>query len=313
MARVMIVQASGRRKGFTATLMREVVDEFGGMDGIEPDVHHLHDYRFGPCNSCFYCIRNVGAGCILDDDWGRKGEGPLYTAFMAANALLIVDPVHTWGVSAASRVFVERIYPTFWVGRPHGMPFASISCASNQGFQYRAMVDFCKISAAKSFRYVGGLPVHVAYFDEAKRAARSLGRKLAEAALVDERSGRKKPTDEEIFQMYRDTPWSLLDGYLQNLTNNTFDYDTAVPVVAREQGRFTKPGATGLLDSTCDELKIALDAYHAGDRETAASACARAAKFWTNATFKEICEEEVVGAKIPAAYRPLDELDGEGD
>ena len=65
------------------------------------------------------------------------------------------------------------------------MPFASISCASNQGFQYRAMEDFCKISAAKSFRYVGGLPVHVAYFDEAKRAARSLGRKLAEAALVE--------------------------------------------------------------------------------------------------------------------------------
>lgn len=310
MAILMIVQGSGRRHGFTAGLMREVVDELATVDGIEPEVYHLHDYRFGPCTSCFHCIRNVGDGCILDDDWGRRGEGELYRAFMRANGLLIVDPVHTWGPSSAGHLFIERIYPTFWVGRPYGLPFASISCASNQGFQYHAMEEYCRMAAAKGFRYIGGLPVHVAYYDEGKRRAGTLGRELAEAALDDERFGRKKLTDEEIFRMYRDTPWSLLDGYLQNITDNTFAYDTSIPATAHARGVFTNPEAAPLLDRTCEHLKTALDRYHAGDREGAASACALVAKFWTNATYTQFLEKDVVKAHIPAAYRPLEEAGG---
>ena len=101
MAHLMVVQGSGRRKGFTATLMKRVVERLEKIDDLEVEIFHLHDYRYGPCTSCFYCIRNVGSGCNLDDDWGKKGDGVLYKAFMRTNGLLMVDPVHGWGVSAA--------------------------------------------------------------------------------------------------------------------------------------------------------------------------------------------------------------------
>ena len=307
MAYLMVTQASGRKKGYTATLMNTVVDSLSQVDGIEVEVFHLHDYKFGPCKSCFSCIRNVGSGCVLKDDWGQSGEGILYQAFLRANGLLMFDPVHGWGMSAMSRVFLERVYPTFWIGTPYGMPFGSVSCASNQGFQFKAVQEFCKKAAGNGFQYLGGLPVHTAYFEKALAQAVELGMKVADAALADEDNGRSKLTDNEIFDMYRETPWSLLDGYLENLTNGSFTYEGSVPETALREGTFTKSDAHELLVHTCNHLEAALKLHRDGNRRDAAKECALAAKFWTNATFKQFASS-IVNADIPAAYRPLDEL-----
>jgi len=308
MANLMVVQCSGRRKGYTATLMETVTGHLEQKyDGLDIDVYHLHDYRFGPCTSCFACIMKVGGGCVLDDDWGRKGEGVLYQAFKRANGLLVVDPVHSWGVTAMGRTFFERIYPTFWEGVPYGLPFASISCASNQGFQFRATEEYCKLSASHAFRYIGGLPVHAAYYEEAKEDAKRLGEKLAEAAIADARNGRKKLTDKEVFHMYNGTPWDIVHGYLQNLTNNTFRYEDSIPVHALEKELVDRPEARELIEQVCVHLKRALDSYHANDRGAAADELALAAKFWTHGTFKQYCENITVKIDIPKTYRPLDE------
>lgn len=308
MARIMVVQGSGRKHGYTASLMQEIVRNLSEVPGIETEIFHLHDYTFGPCRSCFHCIRDVGGGCILDDDWGKKGEGELYQGFKRANALLMVDPVHGWGLSAVSRLFMERVYPTFWEGIPYGLPFASVSCASNQGFQTRAEEEFCKLSAAMSFRYIGGLPVHIAYLKDALPKAFELARRLADAALEDERNGRHKLTDEEIFLMYMDQPWDIVNGYIDNVTNGSFRYDDSVPAKALRDGAFTNPEALPLLEKTCEHLRAALGHYDAGDRRACAVELSRVAKFWTNATFKQFLERDVVHARIPKAYRPLDEL-----
>ncbi len=308
MARIMVVQGSGRKHGYTATLMQKIVDDLAEIPGIETEIFHLHNYTFGPCRSCFHCIRNVGEGCILDDDWGRKGEGSLYKGFKRANGLLIVDPVHGWGCSAVSRLFIERVYPTFWEGVPYGLPFASVSCASNQGFQTRAEEELCKLSAAHGFRYIGGVPVHTSYMSEALPKALELAHRLAEAALDDERNGRHKLTDEEIFLLYMDKPWDIVDGYLENVTNGSFRYDDSVPAKALREGVFTNPEALPLLEKVCGHLKTALERYDAGDRRECAIELSRVAKFWTNATFRQFLEKDVVRARIPKAYRPLDEL-----
>lgn len=308
MATLMVMQLSGRRKGYTATLMRTVVDHVGARyDDLDIDVHHAHDYTFGPCKSCFSCIKNVGGGCVIDDDWGRKGQGPLYRAFKRANGLMVFDPVHSWGVSAAGRTFFERIYPTFWEGTPYGLPFASISCASNQGFQYRATEEYCKLAASHAFRWIGGLPVHAAYYDEAKAAACALGEKIADAAIIDATEGRKKLTDEEIFLHYSGTPWDIIHGYLQNLTNNTFRYDDAVPVRALRSGKVDRPEAKELMEKVCAHLKTALELFHAGKRIEAARECALMAKFWTHGSYKQYCEGITVSTEIPKTYRPLEE------
>ncbi len=309
MATLLVLQCSGRRKGYTAGLKNAVVEHLSERyEDLTIESHHLHSFKFGPCTSCFSCIKNVGGGCVLDDDWGRKGEGELYKAFKRANGLLIVDPVHSWGVTAIARTFFERIYPTFWEGTPYGLPFASISCASNQGFMYRATEEFCKLSASHAFKWIGGLPVHAAYYEAAKEDAKLLGEKIAEAALADAAEGRKKLSDEEIFTHYNGTPWDIIDGYLQNLTNNTFDYEQAVPVLALRSGTVDRHEAKELLEQVCEHLKKALDLYHGGDRDACALELAKTAKFWTHGSYKQYCEGITVTIEIPETYRPLDEL-----
>ena len=309
MARLLVTQASGRKGGYTASIMKEVVARLEQVEGLEVETLHLHSYRFGPCNSCFHCIRNVGAGCVLDDDWGRKGDGELYRAFKRANGWLAVDPVHGWGMSAMTRVFFERTYPTFWEGVPYGMPFASIACASNQGFQLQAIREHCKKACGSGFRWIGGLPVHLAYMDKARPKAIALALRLAEAAIADERDGRGKLTDDELFAMYTGTPWDIVYGYLENITDGSFDYETSVPATALREGTFDVPEGRELLLRVCEHLKPALELYRDGKMTEAGRELALVAKFWTNATFKQFVEGKVVNAPIPKAYRPLDELD----
>ena len=307
MARLMVVQCSGRRKGYTATLMNAAVDSLKDVDDIVVEVFHLHDYTIGPCTSCFSCIRKVGSGCILKDDWGRKGEGVLYQAFKRTNGLLMVDPVHGWGISVAAHAFMERIYPTFWEGVPYGLPFASVSCASNQGFQYRATQDFCKAAAGMGCRYIGGLPVHVVNYTKALEDVRTLARNLAEAAIEDERDGRTKPTDESIFLNFNGAIFDLVEEYLRNLTNSTFSYEESIPVMAVKEGLITNPEALPLIEKVCEHLKKSLEYYHGGNREDAARELALTAKFWTNGTYLQCCQNLTVDAKIPETYRPLDD------
>ena len=149
--------------------------------------------------------------------------------------------------------------------------------------------------------------MHTAYYEEAKETARELGEKLADAALKDEQNGRKKLTDEETFLMYNGTPWDIIDGYLQNLTNNTFRYEDAIPVKALAAGLVDRPEAKELMEKVCEHLKPALELYHAGKREDAARELAQTAKFWTHATYKQYCEGITVKFDIPETYRPLDE------
>lgn len=307
MAHLMIVQCSGRRNGYTANLMKAAVKCIGDMENLEVEVFHLHDYMFGPCTSCFSCIRNVGSGCVLDDDWGRKREGVLYKAAVKTNGVLMVDPVHGWGMSAAARLFLERFYPTFWEGIPYGMPFASISCASNQGFQYRASEEYCKFAAAHGLLHAGSLPVHALFYDEGLARSEELAVKIAEAALADEKNGRKKPTDKEIFTTFNGTAFDLVEKYFQNLTDNTFVYEESLPYKAVRDGLVTNPEALPLIEKVCEHLKTALELYHAGNRADCAVELSYAAKYWTNGTFKQCCENVIVKAGIPKAYRPLDE------
>jgi multimeric flavodoxin WrbA len=307
MAHLMVVQCSGRRKGYTATLMETAVAHLQkAYPNIDVEVFHLHDYTIGPCTSCFSCIRNIGSGCVLDDDWGRRGKGILYKAFKHTNGLFIIDPVYEWGISAGAHLFMERIYPVIWEGVHYGMPMASVSCASNQGFMYRATEEFCKLAAADGFRYIGGLPVHALYFKQALVDVTVLADKIAEATIEDEKSGRTKMSDEETFLMYKDAIWNIVHGYLQNLTADTFDYTESLPYKAIEEGLVTDDEALPFMEKVCAHLEPALNYYHNNDLENAAKECAQAAKYWTHATFYQCCQGHLSGAGIPESYRPLD-------
>ncbi|MGD9494943.1 MAG: flavodoxin family protein, partial [Armatimonadota bacterium] len=276
------------------------------VQGVEVELAHSHEFRFGPCVSCFACVRAPGSGCILDDDMGRRGEGALFRRIGAANGLLLADPVHNWSPSASARLLIERCYPFVWTGELSGMPAASVSCASNQGMQRLARRELCKWLFGLRARWVGGVAAHLAAFDTAQREARELGERLARAALADERRGRTAWGDAECFAYYAEhAPWDPLECYLDNLTEGALDAEDSVIARALATGSFARPRARELLERAQAGLTRTLELYRSDDRVGAARELAEASALWTNATWIEFLQDEVIGVPQPRAYRPL--------
>ncbi len=306
MATVLAVLTSGRRNGFTAQLLGSAIRGMESIEGVTADFLHTHQFRFGPCTSCFACIRNPEQACVLDDDMGRKGNGELFQRIGRANGLLIADPVHNWSPSASARLLIERTYPFLWNGGLHGMPAGSISCASNQGMQRLARADLCKWFFGHRMRYVGGVAAHVAFFDQALQEAEQLGRALAGAALADETEGRLHWNDANCYAFYAENaPWVALQAYLDNLTNGTMEPEKSILVQALNESVFKRPEAIEHVRSAQAELENTMRLYRAGEEVEAARSVAEAGAHWTRATWLEFLEQDVIGVKQPRTYRPI--------
>lgn len=305
MPHALALLGSGRRNGYTATLMFHAVEGMEEIAGVDVETVYLHDYALVPCRSCFDCIRDPQHVCVQEDEMGKRGEGILFQKVKNANAILVCDPVHLCGPSAQTHLFVERCYPFLWSGGLIGMPFASISCATNQGMQRIATRDLCKWAYGFGMLYVGGLPVHASYFQRALSEAQSLGRSLAEAAQRDVQEGRRAFSDRERFRCYMQTPWNLLEAYLDNLSDGTFEWEHSLIAEATRNGAFTHPESIALLQKAAQEFRTALRAYHSGKYGEASNHLAQCSTFWTHATWKEFLESEVIGTAPPGVYRPL--------
>lgn len=306
MPTVLAILTSGRAFGFTSDLLEaavEGVEEFGGVDVEQV---HTHAYQFGPCTSCFECIRNPEAGCVLNDDMG--GGGDLFAKLGAANGIIIADPVHNWGISASARLLIERCYPFTWTGKIKGMPAMSISCASNQGMHLLARRELCKYLFGMRALYVGGVAAHVARLDEALKSAYVMGMSLAKAALNDTPASREAWTDEEAFEHYALTAhWGPVEAYIENLERAPADQADTIMGAAVQDGRIRKPAAVKQVRKAEMGFAEALRLRDAGEAGEAARAMARATAHWTRATWIEFLEDDVIGVEQPPAYRPTQE------
>ena len=304
MAHVLALLMSGRTKGFTASLLQQAVKGAEGVDGVEVEFVHLHRHKFGPCQSCFNCIRSESHECVQKDAMGGKGE--LMAKVRRANAWIIADPVHMWGPSAQCHLFIERCYPLVWSGLLSGMPFMSMSCASNQGMHRLANATICKWAFCYGMRHIGGMAVHTSYIERARRQAEQLGRKLGEAAKTDAK-GRQPLPEQQRYLDYLNKPWSALEPYLDNLSNGNMAYDGSL--IAEGLASFKHPEAIEMLERAKKHFEQALAHYQQDQKESACDELVRAGTLWTHATWKEFVEEQVVGTSAPKAYRPLEDKD----
>jgi multimeric flavodoxin WrbA len=304
MAHILAVLMSGRRRGYTAGLWRAAIEGAEEVEGVTVDVVHAHDYQFGPCTSCFACIRQPEGHCVLDDDMGRRGRGPLFQKVREANGLLISEPVHMWGSCAQTHLFMERLYPLLWTGELSGMPAMTISCASNQGMQHLATRTLARWCFCANFHYMGGLSAHTAYLQEAQNRARYLGEKLAQAALQDA-DGRQSLSDEGKWLAYMDKPWNALLPYLENLTRGTLRAEDSLIEVGLTQGTFQREEARKCLEEAREPMQQAIAAWRLQDHEAAQRYLLRASALWTRATWLEFLEQNVVSAPQPSVYRPI--------
>ncbi|MCD6503953.1 flavodoxin family protein [Candidatus Bathyarchaeota archaeon] len=307
MARVLGFLGSARRDGYTVKVLKEALEGAKSIQGVEAELIYLLDYKFGPCTSCYECIRRSDHRCVLQDDMGQLGEGKLWKKIEGANGFIFAAPVHFWSADALSHLFIERLYPFLWSGELKGIPVATITVASNQGFQFVANTMLCEWAFTMVMKYVGGLPVHAAYLDEALPRARYLGMKLGEAALKDEKEGRKAPTDEEIWLYYQDKPWRVFPHYIENLTMGTGNPELSVIKRSLAHGTFKRKEAVDLLKKADEEFDKFSYHYSLGNYEEAIKSLVKASAFWTHATWKEFLEEQLIKAPPPKVYRPVEE------
>ncbi len=301
MARVLGLLMSGRKHGFTSGLLEAALEGAASVTGVEVETVQVNRLAIDPCHSCFSCIRRETHDCVQKDAMGADGE--LMGRLTQANGWIIADPVHMWGPSATCHLFIERCYPFLWSGTLSGMPFMSVSCASNQGMQRLANEIICKWAFTFGLRYVGGVPVHTTYLAAARQHVGELGRRLGEAAIEDARE-RRPVSDQQRFLDYLDKPWSALEPYLQNLTNGTMTYEGSL--IAQGLASFGRPEARALLEEARAPFQQALEHFHAGNQTAATELLVRASALWTHATWREFLEEEVIGTRVPGAYRPIE-------
>ena len=305
MAKVLALLTSARRNGFTAGLLKEAVDVAEKIPGVALDFVNAYNYEFGPCNSCFICIRHPETYCSQNDDMGRKGDGELFKKVRDANGLIIAQPVYFWGSAAMTHLFIERLYPFLSHNTLHGLPFASISCASNQGMMHIAESELARWAFTLKFLYIGCLPVHTVYYEEARLRARYLGEMVAQAALKDEAEGRHHLSDEESWFYYMDKPWNALQPYLNNLTRGTFRLEDSLIEYALTQGTIKNPESRAMLEEAREALIETINAWNLQDMNKAQKFLLKASALWTHATFKENCDKLGLKMDIPSGYRPL--------
>ena len=286
MANVLCVQASPRKKGYSAKLLDNAIEGIESVSNVEYDLIHLIDYfPINPCKSCWTCVKNKNS-CIHDDSMGKKGKGELFQKICNANALFISHPVYYGRPTAGLHLFFERFYPFMWSGELNGMPFASISQAANNGGARTCQIDMTRWAVTFNLRIVGGLPVHMVTYDEAKVLARDLGKHIAEKAIVD-LIERKRITPVERYLVSYEGQWSRLESSLLDLTNGSLRYEDSLINYALFHGSMKNDDSVELLFKASEELKLSLDYYKMNDLRRAAEHLVRMSSYWSPATLKE--------------------------
>ena len=106
MSTVLGICGSARKKGNTATLLREALN----ATGMESELIFLSDLTIGFCTGCLSCVKNKGV-CIKDDD--MKG---LLEKMVEARAIVLGSPNYYYDVSGLMKNMIDRSISSSYLG-----------------------------------------------------------------------------------------------------------------------------------------------------------------------------------------------------
>jgi hypothetical protein len=78
-------------------------------------------------------------------------------------------------------------------------------------------------------------------------------------------------------------------------------------LIAQGLESFRQPDAIARLREARDLLDAALALYREGRHPEACHPLVRASALWTHATWEEFLQDDVIGADVPGAYRPIED------
>lgn len=98
---ILALTGSPRRGGNTETLVAAIARGASQVGG-QCEIIRLADRVIAPCIGCGGC-QKTGRCVILDD------MQPLYDKLLTAQAVIIASPIYFYGLSAQTKVFVDRL------------------------------------------------------------------------------------------------------------------------------------------------------------------------------------------------------------
>ena len=118
MPKIVAIYGSPRRRGNTATLLKQAV--LGAVQsGAQVDEVVLRDLKISPCLEIYGCKTN--GRCVIQDDFQQ-----VHDLIMAANGLMLASPIFFYTVSAHTKIFMDRCQSLwvkkYWIDK---VPFGS--------------------------------------------------------------------------------------------------------------------------------------------------------------------------------------------
>jgi len=100
--KILAILGSARKYGNSEILVRTVIEPLEKTLDAEIDYLRLTKANLSPCMACGGCEKT--GLCIIKDDMGG-----LYERVDQAEILFLVSPIYFYGLSAQSKVFIDRI------------------------------------------------------------------------------------------------------------------------------------------------------------------------------------------------------------
>jgi multimeric flavodoxin WrbA len=106
MPKIAAIYGSPRRKGNTATLLKNAIR--GALDaGAEVDEIVIRDLKLSPCLEIYAC-KETGT-CVMKDDFAAVRE-----RILSASGIILASPIFFYAVSAHTKILMDRCQ-SFWV------------------------------------------------------------------------------------------------------------------------------------------------------------------------------------------------------
>ncbi len=101
---VLIFNGSPRRNGNTHNALKDIEKSIAADSAAKIEFVDCADVKLSACSNCNACQSN-GGKCIMPDD-----SDALMQKLADADVLVLGTPVYWWGMSAQTKMFVDKFY-----------------------------------------------------------------------------------------------------------------------------------------------------------------------------------------------------------
>jgi multimeric flavodoxin WrbA len=117
---IIYFNGSPRINGTTATLLNKAL-EGAASQGAKTEFIQLNRIKMKGCQACYSCkkigSKNFGKCALVD------GMTPLYEKIEQADAIFLGSPIYFGTVTAAAKMFIERLFPYLSYRKPRSSIF----------------------------------------------------------------------------------------------------------------------------------------------------------------------------------------------